>query len=253
VWVAAQGASGERELVLPTGAMHLVFRVSGAPLRLFDRVDDAVGRVVGHAVVGGARDSFYVRDVSTPSCTVGAQFHAGAAPLLLGAPADELAGRHTVLGDLWGADAERARARLIEADGPERKLELLEAMLADRLPRVRGLHPAVAMALSRFAHDGGVREVVARSGYSHRRFIALFRGAVGITPKTYTRVLRFQRVLARLARAPSSAWVDVALDAGYSDQSHFNREFRELAGVSPGEYRRAAPAAAHHVAIARRG
>jgi len=44
-----------RELVLPTGAMHLVVRLSGHPLRLYEHLDDPVGNVVGHAVVGGAR------------------------------------------------------------------------------------------------------------------------------------------------------------------------------------------------------
>ena len=119
--------------------------------------------------------------------------------------------------------------------------------LAARLPAVRGLHPAIAHALGRFAVDTDVGEVVEETGYSHRRFIGLFHAAVGLTPKRYCRVLRFRRALERVT--DETPWVDVALAAGYSDQPHFNREFREFTGVSPERYRRVSPAGSHHVPI----
>jgi hypothetical protein len=72
-----------REHVVPTGAMHLVFRLSNDALRLYDNDEDGEGRVVSTAVVGGARARFYIRDISTPLCSVGAQLRPGAARLLL--------------------------------------------------------------------------------------------------------------------------------------------------------------------------
>jgi AraC-like DNA-binding protein len=128
----------------------------------------------------------------------------------------------------------------------------LEELLAERLPSVRGLHPAVAQALPQLASASDVHDVVKQSGYSHRRFIELFERAVGLTPKIYSRVCRFQRALER-ARVPGpDTWADVAAVAGYSDQSHFNREFRECVGVTPTQYRKAAPRFAHHVSVDRR-
>ncbi len=256
LWATDQTASSrsvatDRERVLPTGGMHLVFRVSDHPLRLFDDINDPSGHIVGHAVVGGARVRFYVREISGPVRSVGVQLHPGAAELLFGVPADELAGRHTPLEDLWGRFAVEARDRLIEAGGPERQLDVLESLLAARLPTVRGLHPAVAHALGRFTTTANVRQVVKESGYSHRRFIALFYRGIGLTPKLYCRILRFQGALKQVAANPAASLVDVALDEGYSDQAHFNREFRELAGVSPGEYRGLSPAFPHHVPIHR--
>jgi len=238
-----------RELVLPTGAMHLVVRLSDHPLRLYEHLDDPVGDIVGHAVVGGARAAAYVRDVSSPARAVGAQLLPGAAHLLFGARADELAGRHTPLEDLWGRSTGEARERLIAAGPAGRQLDVFESLLAARLPRVHGLHPAVAHALERFSTTHEVRRVVKESGYSHRRFIEIFRAAVGLGPKLYCRVLRFQGALDLVASRPEVALVDVALEAGYSDQPHFQREFRELAGVSPARYRDLSPAFAHHLPI----
>jgi AraC-like DNA-binding protein len=238
-----------REHVVPTGAMHLVFRLSNDALRLYDNDEDGEGRVVSTAVVGGARARFYIRDISTPLCSVGAQLRPGAARLLFGAHAGELAGRHTALEDLWGGRVASMRDRLGEAASLEARLDALEQLLAERLPAVHGLHPAVARALEQLVTATNVHDVVRSSGYSHRRFIELFVHAVGLTPKVYSRVHRFQRALHR-ARVPGSdSWASVAAAAGYSDQSHFNREFRDCVGITPTDYRDLAPQFVHHVPV----
>jgi AraC-like DNA-binding protein len=207
-------------------------------------------------VVGGARAAFYTKDTTQPALSVGVQLKAGAAEALFGASAAEFTGRHVALTDLWGRSAARMRDRLIAACDPERRLAVLETVLSERLPEITALHPAVAGALEDFETSVNIRDAVRRSGYSHRRFVVLFRRAIGLAPKAYTRVLRFQRVLpegAATANARGAAsWADLAIRAGYSDQSHFIREFREFAGVTPEDYRRAAPDASHHVAIAAR-
>ena len=244
-----QSEFAARERVLPTGNMHLVFRLSPHPLRLFDEINDPHGYTIGCAIVGGARATFYLRDVSDPVCSVGAELYPGASQLLFGVPADELAGRHTVLSDLWGQSTELVRERLAEASDSEQQLELFESLLAQWLPQVRGLHPAVAQALAQFTTTSNVREVVKHSGYSHRRFIALFQQAVGLTPKRYCRVVRFQKILDEIAADDSISFVDLALAAGYSDQAHFNREFQEFTGVTPTEYRQVSPASAHHLPV----
>jgi len=238
-----------RERVLPTGEMHLVFRLSEHPLRLYDAAAGPSGRTLGHAIVGGVRATFYVKDVSEPVRSVGAQLHPGASAILFGAPADELAGRHTPLEDLWGPFAAEARGRLLEAQDPARQMDILEAILAARLPRVRALHPAVAHALERLDAEASVGDIVREGGWSHRWFIEIFRRAMGLSPKVYARLRRFSGAVRRAAGDPDADWADLALDAGYSDQPHFIREFREFAGITPGEYRALAPAQAHHVPI----
>src|SRR5262245_22265883 len=125
LWASEEPAPGVgREHVLPTGRMHLVVRLSEHPLRLFAGTDDETGRTFDLAVVGGARGAFYVRDVSHPLHSVGVELHPGAADVLLGAPAGELADTHTSLGDLWGRAAAALRERLLEARDPARRLEV---------------------------------------------------------------------------------------------------------------------------------
>ena len=187
LWLADQSGSpnAPREHVIPTGEMHLVLRLSDHPLRLFDDDADAVGRIVGTSIVAGPRSTFHVKDVSMPVQSVGVQIYPWAAEPLFGAPPDELAGRHLTLDDLWGGAAQPLRERLQEARGPEARLALLDDVLAERLARVPRVHPAAAEAIERFRTTSSVHEVVRASGYSHRALVAIFRRAVGITPKRY--------------------------------------------------------------------
>ena len=240
-------ARPSREHVLPTGGMHLVFRLNSAPLIVFED-DCKAGRTVGHAVVGGARSRFYVRDVSTAAKSVGAMLRPGAAQVLFGVSAEELSERHTRLEDLWGTAAESSLQMLHDAGEPEEQLDQFELLLASRLPVVHGIHPAVAFALERFDATGRVDAIVKQSGYSHRHFVALFRRTVGLAPKTYSRVRRFRHALRLAAGHTAASWSRIALDAGYSDQAHFHREFLSFTGVTPAAYRRINPVQPSHVA-----
>jgi AraC-like DNA-binding protein len=245
LWIADRGVAcrshGER--VLPTGGMHLAFSLSGEPFRIV-AADGCL--IEAPSLVGGARSGFYERLPGAPRRTAGVQLRAGACEALLGVPADTLAEAHTPLDALWGTAATTVLDRVAEAREPAAALAALEAALAERLPRVHGMHPAVAHALARFVLSPQVGDVVRETGLSHRRFVALFRRSVGLGPKRWCRVQRFARAL----RCMDADLAAAALAAGYADQAHFAREFRELAGMTPGEYRRLTPRRPHHVPVA---
>jgi AraC-like DNA-binding protein len=251
---AAAERPGAREHVLPTGGMHLVFRLSGPPLMLFGSAADTRGQSFGHAIVGGARSAFYLRDVSVATRSIGAQLAPGAARMLLGAPEGALAATHTPLDALWGqAQADAALEQLHAAPSLERQLAVFEALLAQRIAAalragLHGLHPGVASALGLLdrAREVSMADLAARSGLSHRHFIARFREGVGLAPKEYARVKRFDRALA-LAADPHRSWTDIAFAAGYSDQAHLSRAFSVFAGMPPQAWRRQGSPSPRHV------
>ena len=83
-----------------------------------------------------------------------------------------------------------------------------------------------------------VRDVARRVGLSQRRFIQVFAAEVGLTPKLYGRVRRFQRALALVKGVPAPGWAQLAVECGYFDQSHLIHDFRAFAGLTPEEYLR---------------
>lgn len=236
-----------RELVVPTGGMHLAIRLD-APLRIFADALDVRGQIVGHAVVGGARSVAHHRSLLTPSRSVGAQLHPGVATWLFGMPASELAERHTSLHDLWeDAAATRLHDRLLEAPTASARLLVLEAELTSRLAGSTRLHPLVACTLARL-HDRPTTPIAllaSSAGYTQRRLLDLFRQDVGLAPKRYARLVHLQRALPQLAEGARA--IDVSTNARYADESHLHRELREVTGLSVREYRQAAAASPNHV------
>lgn len=80
------------------------------------------------------------------------------------------------------------------------------------------------------------REVARQVGLSQRRFITIFKREIGITPKLFSRVRRFQRALVLIRRSDVPNWPALALECGYCDQSHMIRDLLAFSGFSPTEY-----------------
>ncbi len=240
----APGISFER--VLPTGAAHIVVRLEEVPLVL-----EKAGRVesVRGSLVAGVHSTAYRKDVSRPVACVGAMLEPGALPALFGASADAFADQHVRLADLVGAEADRLEDQLAARSDLPSRLDLFEAWLSTRLPAVRGLHPGVAEAIAGAGgRVGRAGDLADRAGLSPRRLSAIFRTAVGVSPKRWLRLRRFQRLVERAA-ATDLAWSELAWELGYSDQAHLARDFRAIAELTPTAYRDVAPIAPNHVPI----
>jgi AraC-like DNA-binding protein len=246
-------ASHARERALPTGTVELVVNLQEDRIRVFLADDDFEGQRLRGSVVCGPQSGYFVLEPSQQTSVVGIHFRPGGAAPFLGAPAGEFTDRHLGLDDVWGAaQARELRERLVEARSSDAMFVVLERALLDRLRRPLLLHPAVAYALGQLTARPAISrigDVQDETGYGAKRFIELFRNAVGLTPKVYCRIMRFQGVIERLARGHRVEWAVVALDGGYCDQSHLNREFRVLSGVTPSEYRPSDDDRPNHVPI----
>lgn len=242
----------DREICLPTGSSSIVFKLTDEPVRSFRDASDRTGQTFGEAVASGAFGSHFVLDTSQPSSTLGVQFKPGYASAFFGVPAGELSGRRLPLEDLWGPTASRVRDKILEASSPDAAIAVVERELLDRLRRPLLMHPAVAHAIARIDAEPSVvriAEIRDGTGYGAKRFIELFRASVGLAPKVFSRVRRFQSVIDRLASGGHVEWAAIAADGGYSDQPHLNREFRRMAGVTPASYRPVEPGHRNHVAV----
>jgi len=227
------------ERVLPDGTMQLVINLREDTFRVYDRRNPERFQRFPGCLVCGARSSFVVIDTASQAATIGVHFKPGGALPFLAEPAGALRDADAPLDALWGAAANDLRERLCAAATPEEKFRLLEQALLARMRLPLAGHPAVAVALRRFRGVLPARTVADAAeqvGLSSRRFIQVFSEAVGLTPKLFCRIQRFQAVL-RLAKGGQQvAWADVATTCGYCDQAHLIRDFQAFAGLTPTAY-----------------
>ena len=220
------------ENLYPDGGWGLSFSFGDPPLSAADA--GAGGSLDGvtarrrELALAGAIDLFGVR------------FQPGAASWLLGAALPEVRDRVVSLDDVGGILA-RLEDRLSEADSTTERAALFEEQVCRRIDlRSPGLVASASTLVQQFGGLVRIDEVAARLGVSQRQLERTFRSHVGLTPKTLARLARLRRARLALKLTRDRKLVDVALDAGYFDQAHFTRDFRELVGMTPGRYRQRA-------------
>jgi AraC-like DNA-binding protein len=240
-----------KERLMPTGEPDIVFALRDDPIRLYDTENLTSYQSYGFAVLSGPRTGCSVIETKQEDRVFGIQFQPGGAFPFFREPASVLKESDFKLEGFWKRPAAELRERLLEADSPEAMFALAEKYLFAQLVRPLELHPAVFYARERFCrapHVTTVASVLGRIGLSQRRFTQLFCDQVGLTPKVFCRVRRFQRVLNSIQGLREAEWVQVALDGGYYDQPHFNHDFRAFSGLTPEQYLARATEHLNHVA-----
>jgi AraC-like DNA-binding protein len=256
-----EGAPGPhlQERLLPQAQSAMILNLHDEPIVIYEDRDGA--RTYGTAAFSGARSSCFTIDCNQQERVVGVQFAAGGAFPFFRMPMSELEDASFDMNDLWGAEAGWVRERVLSAQTPRRMLEVLAACLDERLRARRswhgaslseGLHPAVvymAGELDVCDGPGRVHRVTEKIGMSQRRVAQLFHEQVGVSPKTFHRVRRFQHTLARLHGVRQVDWADLSVACGYYDQAHLSRDFRRIAGMTPSAYLAAATEHLNHVPL----
>ena len=244
VRIVAADLSPGRERLIPRGTVVLTVNLAADELRVYDSLDGAgVTRRRG-AVVAGPQRAARVIDREDQRHLLHVAFEPGAAAAFIPMPISELADASVELGELWGAAGASLRERILEQPSDAERCALVERFLLERLDPSR-VPRVVAPAAAAFARGARIAATAERLGVSERGLLRSFREAVGLPPKRYARIRRFQRLLGALAADGERDWARLAFAHGFADQAHLAREFRDLAGITPTAYhpRSAAPVA----------
>jgi len=236
---------------MPNGEPSIIFNLRDDPIRVYED-DQRRSGAYRRAVISGARTNSFVIDTAQEDRVFGIQFRAGGAFPFLRMPASELENHTLELEMVWPRSTGELRERLLAATTIEAMFALAEQYLLTELVRPLELHPAVAFARGRFCkhpHRVSVAAVLSEVGLSQRRFIQLFHEQLGLTPKAFCRVRRFQRILEKVHGEAEVDWAGVAVDCGYYDQAHFIHDFREFSGLTPGLYLARATEHLNHVPV----
>ncbi len=211
----------------------------GPRMRVVDPRRPADATIERLAFAAGVHDAYVFTESMAPTRGLQANLTPIGAHLLFGVPMDALANRVVELDDLFGADATRLIDRLCEARTWSQRFDILDEAILGRVLSAPAPNPLVVRAAHVLRASRGAASIarLARDlECSQRHLIATFREHVGVTPKTYGRIVRFDHAVKRLRQADGLRWAEIADASGYYDQAHLIRDFHEFAGQTPGQF-----------------
>ncbi|UOQ88148.1 helix-turn-helix domain-containing protein [Agromyces endophyticus] len=233
-----EGTPPYSRLLLPAAPAPLLIVNLGAPFLIRTSADlDDVDYADGCVVTTPTRAWEF--GYPTPTRSVGVHFKPWGLAPFLPMPAVELCDRPATLEHIWGGPAlAELRDRLALAGTPDEALQVLEEELVRRLRPIDGLD-IVRQLAGEIAETGGavpINELGAAAHASSTYLAKRFKEVIGVTPKRLARSYRFTVTVLALDVAAPVNWGEVAAGAGYFDQPHFVREFREFTGLTPTRY-----------------
>lgn len=239
VWYFEGSLSHRREWIFPDGRVELNVHFD-KPYR--QHVDGRVEVFPATCFSGPLLRGAVLEAPQSATAVLGIRFLPAGASALIGHPLHELAGLTVDLRALLGRAAAELHQRCEAAVGAQARIGAAVRWLEERASRAevrwRSDDHVVAWAAREIEQRRGavsITELRERVGWPRSRLVAAFRERTGVAPKQLARIVRFRCALEML-HAGGLSLSAVALRAGYYDQPHLNRDFRDLAGMTPGDY-----------------
>lgn len=229
------------ERLVPDGTVNIIFDLTEEPKYIYDGDTLAPVQKCARVWLSGMHTDYLAISAAQNSEMLVVSFKPGGAFPFVHRPLYELQNAVVDAEDVLGTSVLHLRQQILEQPLVTRKFQLVGKWLLERLRQDR-VHEAVVNYSVRAIRDAAAvpnfTALSEKTGYSHKQFIHLFKKHVGLTPKAFQRVLRFNRVLNQIHRKEEVDWARLYFDCGYYDQAHFIKEFKQFSGLNPEHYLR---------------
>lgn len=226
------------ERVVPTGHVFIIFELDGIERHTFDDETLKPNANFTQAWISGMHRNYISISAHEDSEMLVMQFKPFGSYPFLHVHADFInelvVPAHEILGD----ELYELRESICDAATTEHKLLLAENWLIDRFDEAKAPPADIVEFIAQLQAEpvDSLNDLIEAYPASQKKLIDDFKKYVGLTPKYYQRILRFNDLLKKLHDNNEISWTDIAHDCGYFDQSHFIKEFKHFSGFNPGEY-----------------
>jgi len=228
------------ERVVPTGHAFVIFELDGIERNTFDNETLKPNASFRKAWVSGVHSNYLSISAHQHSEMFVIQFKPFGAYPFLHLPMHHLADKVVPGKDIPKAGLLEFREKLTNAESSLAKFAAVDAWLESRYQEALTAPKSIVDIVERLQAQPAVKlnEVIDHYEGTQKHLISQFKKFIGITPKQYQRILRFNGVFVQIQAQQLLSWSDIAHRCGYSDQSHFIREFRSFSGFNPESYLR---------------
>ncbi|TDE89176.1 AraC family transcriptional regulator [Occultella glacieicola] len=244
------GTPRHRRLNVPPMPSAHLFLNLGEPVRLYDSDPGVPAATLTDAWFLGLSTRRFIIEYPTSVRLAGVHFKPWGLAPFVDVSLSDLRDQWVPADAVWGPAVHRLRDQIAQAPSPWTALQVVEDELRARRvpepPRHFDLVNHTAGRLESSWGSVGVRALTDSAGVSATHLASQFKGLVGITPKRLARIYRFARLILSVDAAAPVDWSGLAQTAGYFDQAHLGKEFKDFTGLTPTGYlalRRRLPAA----------
>lgn len=226
---------GVAQRVVPNGYVELTFHFADK-LRKVKTTEELQPNII----ISGQKTGFFDVIPTGKTSMLSVQFFPHSAGLFFDIPINELADETFDLREIAGLAADELEEKLCYRDGIDSKVALIEQFLEARLSE-RNIYDQQRIAhnitlINTLNAQLTVDELAADACLSRKQHERVFKKMVGLSPKQFLKVIRFQYALLAHQQHSNESLTELAYRCGYYDQSHMISDFRELSGITPGQY-----------------
>lgn len=224
---------------LPDGNVEILIDMNDAPQYIYDNTTLKEVQACHRVWASGVRTEAISIPSGRGASMMVLAFKRGMAYPFFPVPMDEISDCVLDADLLWGRDFGFLRERILQNRHSAAKFRIVEDFMIKKFLSKMVINPCVEYAVREIVDQPDqikLGELNQKIGYSQKHFIDLFKRHVGITPKAYLKIMRFQKAVNEIERQKKIDWTDISLDCGFYDQSHFINDFKLFSGFTPEEY-----------------
>lgn len=224
---------------LPDGNVNIVIDLTDYPKYIYHNETLKEIQTCRHVWFSGIRNRFITIPSGKDSEMFVINFHKGKSYPFVEMPLHELTDS-VVDGDLvLTPGIMDLREMILGSVSIPQKFMIVENYLVRKFRNKLTVNPFIDFAVDKIIRSPNgltIEEISNKVGYSQKHLIKLFKDHVGLTPKGFLKIIRFQKAIEEISAAKEINWSGIACESGYYDQAHFINDFRAFSGFTPQQY-----------------
>lgn len=229
----------DKERFLPDCTTNLVIDFKDKPKYIYDNNSLEIKQQCDLAWFSGMHTRFLTISSGDNSEMMVITFKPGYCFPFINRPLSEFLNTVVPASELFGDAIFDLRKDLLQIESPKSKIEFVTTWLESFISTTNFSEAIIQQFVSEIQNAPdlvNLNTIAKRSGYSQKQFIHLFKKFVGLTPKQFHKIVRFNEILNAIHNKTDIDWIRIAVGCGYYDQSHFIKDFQEFSGLNPEKY-----------------
>ncbi len=226
------------ERVVPTGHVFILFELDDIERHTYNKDTLKPNGTYKNAWVSGMHKDYLSISAPQDSEMLVIQFKTIGAYPYIHQPIHQLNNKVVEAEAIFGKVILDLRTQIIKAKDVTQKFTAVENWLTERIAETKAPSASLIDMLSLFQSQPITehKTIVASYSNTQKHLISQFKTYFGLTPKVLHRIFRFNEILKQIQNKQNLNWSQITYEFGYSDQSHFIKEFKEFSGFNPQEF-----------------